>query len=112
MSDLTRFAAEQFTENGWTYFTEHDETDIDRKRSHFLVHQDTGRTVEVDFTPYERISREGVAALVEMDFPARPGPAPWDGRDLAAAIEVFRATGLCPAPYRIPEVHRDRIAAE
>lgn len=60
-----------FVAGPWEYFTSEERDDDVRKLSHFVVHQDTGETHEIDWTPYSFMSPPDVLRMADMGFPPR-----------------------------------------
>jgi len=84
-------ADEVFRRGDWVYLRADDYEYDDatgrrmcRKLIHVAVNSDTGRTVEVDFTPYAEISPETFDHLIALDFPGRQGPGPLDAAEVEA----------------------------
>ena len=96
---------------GWQYFVEETEDgDGFKKLGHFLVHEDTGASREIDWTPYGRMSILDIKRLVEMNFPPRPSvsttsggkvSSPWDHDTLELAYYRF-ITRHSRQPNHIP----------
>lgn len=88
---------------------EHSDEDV-TKWTHTAVHDD-GRTIELDFSPYEKVEPDVLALLVDMDFPTRAtwglcgplsnellrppvhGPASWIGQCIMdEMVDFYRRT--------------------
>ena len=59
-----------FIYGDWTYCTDTEEEDDNRKINHYAMGRETR---EIDFTPYQRIDRETFAKIVDLGFPERRG---------------------------------------
>jgi hypothetical protein len=77
--------------DGWAYYTE-DLTDEDTGRNlrHFVVHEDSGETYEINFSPYAYMMPADIRHMIEMGWPpynrvvGYPG-ANWTSRDIELA---------------------------
>lgn len=68
--DISHFADESFTHNGWTYKSlVDDESDEARKITHYATSH--AGTVELDFTSNHQMEKLVFEMLVEMGFPNR-----------------------------------------
>ena len=94
--DRAQMAVERFRSGNWVYLQAED-FEFDeaggrrtcRKILHIAVTADTGRTVDVDFTPYADITPETFEQLIALDFPGRQGLGPLDAAEVdALAREV------------------------
>lgn len=86
-------AEERFRSGSWVYL-QVDDYEFDeaggrrtcRKILHIAVNADTGRTVEIDFTPYADISPETFDHLIALDFPGRQGAGPLSATEVGAMV--------------------------
>ena len=77
----------EFEIGGYTYMTEIDEEEDNRKIFHMIKTPD-GKTVDVDFTPYAYMSKEDVKLYVKLGMPKRQGIGPLDSEKLQKMAQI------------------------
>ena len=115
-------AQEQFTVDGWTYFTSDECSDDDvRKLTHFAVNGATGDTREISLTPYQTLESRHLRTLILMDFPPSTGIGNFTVRDIEqwqvlmarltdAAASHAAGTGAPTTHGKAPVPHYQEIA--
>jgi hypothetical protein len=89
----------EFEVNGYTYMTEIDEEEDNRKIFHMIKTPD-GKTVDVDFTPYAYMSKEDVKLYVKLGMPKRQGVGPLDRERLQKMAQIKGIAMLDPEMAR------------
>lgn len=77
----------------WTYETSRDFECDNCKISHFAVHIQSGKRVEIDFGPYREMTPAAFCKMAEMGFPKRTGLGPLTEADVALCYMKFRESG-------------------
>ena len=105
-------AQEEFRCGAWSYFTCDDNPDDDcRKIGHLLVHEDTGETLRIDFTPYRQMTREDVQRWLDLGRPQRQDAGPlrteqlelmWWRRFGSEAMLAYRAIRAKMGEFEVP----------
>lgn len=89
----------EFEIGGYTYMTEIDEEEDNRKIFHMIKTPD-GKTVDVDFTPYAYMSKEDVKLYIKLGMPKRQGVGPLDREKLQKMAQIKGIAMLDPEMAR------------
>ncbi len=91
MPRSAEFASEEFTVAPWTYMVEVGDDEDVRKLIHFAVHVDSGKTVDIDWNPWSRMTGEQFRLMMLMGFPKKPDGHPWTADRIE--LEYWRRIG-------------------
>jgi hypothetical protein len=85
----------EFKVDGYTYMTDIDEEEDNRKIWHMLKTPE-GETINVDFTPYAYMSKEDVELYIKLGMPKRQGVGPLDTEQLQKMAQIKGVAMLDP----------------
>jgi hypothetical protein len=89
----------EFEVNGYTYMTDIDEEEDNRKIWHMLKTPE-GETIDVDFTPYEYMRKSDVELYIKLGMPKRQGVGPLDSEKLQKMAQIKGVAMLDPKMAR------------
>jgi hypothetical protein len=85
----------EFEVDGYTYITDIDEEEDNRKIWHMLKTPE-GETINVDFTPYAYMSKDDVELYIKLGMPKRQGVGPLDTEQLQKMAQIKGVAMLDP----------------
>jgi len=85
----------EFEVDGYTYITDIDEEEDNRKIWHMLKTPE-GETINVDFTPYAYMSKDDVELYIKLGMPERRGVGPLDTEQLQKMAQIKGVAMLDP----------------
>ena len=80
---------------GHKYIPDIEDEDDNRKIWHKIV-TPQGKTIDVDFTPYEYMDQEDIEHYIKLGYPSRRGISPLDKEDLRRYKNLFTPEGHSP----------------
>jgi hypothetical protein len=89
----------EFEVDGYTYMTDIDEEEDNRKIWHMLKTPE-GKTIDVDFTPYAYMTKDDVELYIKLDMPERRGVGPLDTEQLQKMAQIKGVAMLDPKMAR------------
>jgi hypothetical protein len=89
----------EFEVNGYTYITDIDEEEDNRKIFHMLKTPE-GKTIDIDFTPYAYMSKDDVELYIKLGMPKRQGIGPLDSEKLQKMAQIKGVAMLDPKMAR------------
>jgi hypothetical protein len=98
----------EFEVDGYTYMTDLDVEEDNRKIWHMIKTPD-GKTVNVDFTPYQYMSKDDVELYIKLGMPKRQGPGPLDSEKLQKMAQIKGVAMLDP---RMANAGKERNSME
>ena len=93
------YGNKEFEVDGYTYMTDLDREEDNQKIWHMIKTPD-GKTVDVDFTPYEYMTKDDVELYVKLDMPKRQGGGPLDSEQLQKMAQIKGVAMLDPKMAR------------
>ena len=93
------YGNKEFEVDGYTYMTDLDREEDNQKIWHMIKTPD-GKTVDVDFTPYEYMTKDDVELYVKLDMPKRQGGGPLDSKQLQKMAQIKGVAMLDPKMAR------------
>ena len=81
------YGNKEFEVDGYTYMTDLDREEDNQKIWHMIKTPD-GKTVNVDFTPYEYMTKDDVELYVKLGMPRRQGGGPLDSKQLQKMAQI------------------------
>jgi hypothetical protein len=89
----------EFEVDGYVYMTEIDEEEDNRKIFHMLKTPE-GKTIDIDFTPYEYMRKSDVELYIKLGMPKRQGMGPLDSEKLQKMAQIKGVAMLDPKMAR------------
>jgi hypothetical protein len=89
----------EFEVNGYTYITDIDEEEDNRKIWHMLKTPE-GKTIDIDFTPYAYMNKDDVELYIKLGMPKRQGIGPLDSEKLQKMAQIKGVAMLDPKMAR------------
>ena len=93
------YGTREFEVDGYTYMTDLDREEDNQKIWHMIKTPD-GKTVNVDFTPYEYMTKDDVELYVKLGMPKRQGAGPLDSEQLQKMAQIKGVAMLDPKMAR------------
>lgn len=93
------YGTREFEVDGYTYMTDLDREEDNQKIWHMIKTPD-GKTVNIDFTPYQYMSKDDVEFYIKLDMPKRQGAAPLDSEQLQKMAQIKGVAMLDPKMAR------------
>lgn len=93
------YGTKEFEVDGYTYMTDLDREEDNQKIWHMIKTPD-GKTVNVDFTPYEYMTKDDVEFYVKLGMPKRQGVGPLDSEQLQKMAQIKGVAMLDPKMAR------------
>ena len=75
-TDMAAYSDELFSVDPWTCMAERLGFRDNRKTVYCAIHQETGETIDLDVSPYQRLTPETFRRLIALGFPGRTGTHP------------------------------------
>jgi hypothetical protein len=89
----------EFEVDGYTYMTDIDEEEDNRKIWHMLKTPE-GKTIDIDFTPYSYMTKDDVELYIKLGMPKRQGVGPLDSEKLQKMAQIKGIAMLDPKMAR------------
>jgi hypothetical protein len=89
----------EFKVGDYTYMTDIDEEEDNRKIWHMLKTPE-GKTIDIDFTPYAYMTRDDVELYIKLGMPKRQGVGPLDTEKLQKMAQIKGVAMLDPKMAR------------
>jgi len=89
----------EFEVDGYTYMTDIDEEEDNRKIWHMLKTPE-GKTIDIDFTPYSYMTKDDVELYIKLGMPKRQGVGPLDSEKLQKMAQIKGVAMLDPKMAR------------
>jgi hypothetical protein len=89
----------EFKVGDYAYITDIDEEEDNRKIWHMLKTPE-GKTIDIDFTPYEYMTRDDVELYIKLGMPKRQDVGPLDSEKLQKMAQIKGVAMLDPKMAR------------
>ncbi len=93
------YGTREFEVDGYTYMTDIDEEEDNRKIWHMLKTPE-GKTIDIDFTPYEYMTKDDIELYIKLGMPERQGVGPLDSEKLQKMAQIKGVAMLDPKMAR------------